>query len=68
LVSSVTYLDADPDAASKPNRPATPKKVNNKSNDESSTPSRETSRARATGAVGNGSGIVNVKSVVGGTQ
>lgn len=68
LVSSVTYLDADPDAASKPNRPATPKKVNNKSNDESSTPSRETSRARATGAVGNGSGIVNVKSVVGGTR
>ncbi len=51
LVSSVTYLDTDPDAATKPKR-TTPTKLNIKSNEESTAPSRETSRTRATGAVG----------------
>lgn len=54
LVSSVTYLDVDPDEAAKPKRPLAPKKPNNKLGDESAAPSRETSRARATGASNGG--------------
>lgn len=54
LVSSVTYLDVDPDEAAKAKRPLPPKKGNNRSTDESAAPSRETSRARATGTANGG--------------
>ena len=68
LVSSVTYLDTDPDAAQKPSRTMTPKKLNNNPNNESAVPSRETSRARATGAAKVGVGAGGVRTALGGSR